>query len=122
MNFLLICTYGKNLSTNVLEISQPLIEIKCLYPGSLMKESKSLFIHSRRFVNFSLLITFHIFCLKDFARMIYKITLVSREPLVTGVIIPMYFKLATMIMQLKPNIQFIQSLEMYVDHQIISMK
>ena len=63
---------------------------KCLFHGNVMKDCKSLFFLSKNYASFCYNKVFHIFYLKDFVKMIWKIILRNSVSLTEGVIIQMF--------------------------------
>ena len=72
---------------------------KYLFHGKVMKDYKSLFFLSKKYASFCYSKVFHIFCLKDFVKMIWKIILENSVPLAEGVIIQLFVFLAIMTIQ-----------------------
>ena len=78
---------------------------KCLFHGKVMKNCKSLFFLSKKYASFSYSKVFHIFCLKDFVKMIWKIILGNSVPLAEGVIIQLFVISAIMTIQSSHSLQ-----------------
>ena len=72
---------------------------QCLFQGKVMKDCKSLFFLSKKYASFCYNKVFHIFCLRDFVKMIWKVILRNSVPLAEGVITQLFVISAIMAIQ-----------------------